>query len=34
MKELIMLLAAVGGGLAVFAALPKLLASRGVGCLP
>ncbi len=34
MKELILLLTAVGIGLTVFAALPKLLASRGIGCLP
>lgn len=34
MRELILMLAAVGGGLTVFVLLPKLLTLRGVSCLP
>ncbi len=34
MKELIIILTAVSSGIAVFYFLPKLLASRGIGCLP
>jgi hypothetical protein len=34
MRELMIMLTAGGGGLTVFAVLPKLLASRGLDCLP
>lgn len=34
MNELILISVAVSSGLATFIVLPKLLARRGVGCLP